>query len=214
MVSIAAVAPLAGPAERLTLGDTSCACLAEIVGRRVFYAERGRGAEWREGSEVHRPRLSRETDLDRIAWSLGIVGRPAGPLFEVMGELVDRTSLTGGFFSCNSIAYSLTRLVTGQLDAALDIANRIYRDRADTHAAFAQAGGGAIMGLCPYDIAAALLVAQEAGCAVSDAYGRSLDATPAFGPSPQTLQSCIAAGNPVLHERLLAYVNAHLAPAP
>ena len=212
MVSVAAIAPVSGPPERLTLGHTTHACLAEIVGRRVYHAERGGGAEWRVGAGIHRPRLSTETDLDRIAWSLGIVGRPAGPLFEAMGELVDRTSLAGGFFSCNSIAWSLTRLVTGQLDAALDIANRIYRDRPDTHAAFAQAGRGAVMGLCPYDIAAALLVAQEAGCPVTDAYGKPLDSTPAFGPSPGTLQSCIAAANPALHERLLAYVEARLAP--
>ena len=142
MVSVACAAgPLPKPVERLTLGDVTSACLAEIVGRRVFYAERGRGAEWREGGKTHRPRLSHEASLDRIAWSLGIVGRPAGPLFEVMGDLVDRTSLRGGFFSCNSIAFSLTRLVTGQLDAALDIANRIYLDRPDMRPAFVAAGG-------------------------------------------------------------------------
>jgi len=211
MVSIAAInAPFPRPIEGLTLGDVTHACLAEIIGRRVFYAERGRGAEWHEGNRTLHPRLSRETDLDRIAWSLGIVGRPSQPLFEVMGELVDRTSLTGGFFSCNSISYSLTRLVTGQLDAALDIANRIYRDRPETRPAFEAAGHGSVMGLCPYDIAAAVLVAQEAGCAVTDAYGEPLDSTPAFASGPESLRSCIAAANPALHSALLGYVNARM----
>jgi myo-inositol-1(or 4)-monophosphatase len=211
MVSVAAIVdPPPVATERLTLGDVTHACLAEIVGRRVFYAQRG-GAEWRKSGRVHRPRLSSETDLDRIAWSLGIVGRPARPLFEVMGELVDRTSLTGGFFSCNSIAFSLTRLVTGQLDAALDIANRIYRDCPETRPAFLAAGRGPIMGLCPYDLAAAALVAREAGCSITDAYGRSLDLTPALTGDPESLRSLIAAGNPVLHQRLMDYVNERMA---
>jgi myo-inositol-1(or 4)-monophosphatase len=208
MVSAAAIAgPLCAELEGLTLGDVTHACLAEIVGRRVFYAQRGGGAEWREGARTYRPRLSAATELDDIAWSLGIVGRPARPLFEVMGELVDRTSLTGGFFSCNAISFSLTRLVTGQLDAALDIANRIYRDRPETRAAFVAAGQGAVMGLCPYDLAAAVLVAQEAGCVVTDAYCQSLDSTPAFAGDVESLRSLIAAGNPALHARLAEYVN-------
>jgi len=212
MVSIAAIAgPLPRPPENLTMGDVTHACLAEIIGRRVFYAERGHGAEWREGSRIFRPRLSSEIDLDRIAWSLGIVGRPSQPLFEMMGELVDRTSMTGGFFSCNSISFSLTRLVTGQLDAALDIANRIYRDRPETRAAFSAAGRGSIMGLCPYDIAAAVLVAQEAGCPVTDAYGDPLDSAPAFAAGPESLRSIIAAANPTLHSLLLDHVNAGFA---
>jgi myo-inositol-1(or 4)-monophosphatase len=211
MVSVAAVAgPLPKPAERLTLGHVTSACLAEIVGRRVFYAERGCGATWREGGRTHQPRLSSEADLDRIAWSLGIVGRPAHLLFEAVGDLVDRTSLRGGFFTCNSISFSLTRLVTGQLDAALDIANRIYCDRPEARPAFAAAGGGSVMGLCPYDIAAALLVAQEAGCAITDAYGQPLDATPALESGPESLRSCVAAGSAALHERLLGYVEAQL----
>ena len=211
MVSVAAIAGSPqGQISDLTLGEVTHACLAEIVGHRVFYAQRGSGAEWREGGRIHRPRLSAETDLDHVAWSLGIVGRPARPLFEIMGELVDRSSLTGGFFSCNSIAFSLTRLVTGQLDAALDIANRIYRDRPETRAAFLAAGRGAVMGLCPYDFAAAVLVAREAGCAVTDAYGQSLDSTPALTSDPEALRSLIAAGNPALHARLLEYVNARL----
>jgi len=208
MVSVAAIAgPLHAPPEELTLGDVTHACLAEIVGRRVFYAQRGGGAEWREGARAHRPRPSAATELDGIAWSLGIVGRPARPLFEVMGELVDRTSLTGGFFSCNAISFSLTRLVTGQLDAALDIANRLYRHRPEIRAAFLAAGRGAVMGLCPYDLAAALLVAQEAGCVVTDAYGQSLDSTPALASDVESLRSLVAAGNPALHARLLEYVN-------
>jgi myo-inositol-1(or 4)-monophosphatase len=210
MVSVAAISPLPLATEGLTLGDVTHACLAEIVGRRVFYAERNRGAEWREGGRIRQPRLSRETELDRIAWSLGIVGRPAQPLFDAMGGLVDRTSLPGGFFSCNSISYSLTRLVTGQLDAALDIANRIYRDRPDTHPAFEAAGHGSVMGLCPYDIAAAVLVAKEAACTVTDAYGEPLDSAPAFAGAAESLRSCIAAGNPTLHARLLEYVNSHV----
>jgi myo-inositol-1(or 4)-monophosphatase len=211
MVSIAAItAPFRVAVENLALGDVTHACLAEIVGRRIFTAQRGGDAQWREGAHVYRPRLSSETDLDSIAWSLGIVGRPACPLFEVMGELVDRTSLAGGFFSCNAISFSLTRLVTGQLDAALDIANRIYRDCPETRGAFLAAGHGAIMGLWAYDLAAAVLVVREAGCIVTDAYGEPIDSTPALSGDAESLRSLIAAGNPALHQRLLDYVNTHM----
>jgi myo-inositol-1(or 4)-monophosphatase len=210
MVSVAAI--VGSPRERinqLTLGDVTHACLAEIVGQRVFYAQRDGGAEWRQGGRTYRPRPSAETDLDRIAWTLDIVGRPARQVFEVMGDLVDRSSVTGNFFTGNSICFSLTRLVTGQLDAALDIANRICRDRPETRAAFLSAGRGAVIGLCPHDLAAAVLVAREAGCAVTDAYGEPLDSTPALGGA-ESLRSLIAAGNPILHARLLAYVNERL----
>jgi len=212
MVSVAAIAgPLPRGADELTVGDVTHACLAEIVGRRVFYAERGRGSGWREGGRTFAPRLSGQTDLYHIAWSLVTAGRPLHLLSGVMGELADRTSLTAGFFTSNSITFSLTRLLTGQLDAALDIANRVCRDRPHTHACFAAAGHGNIIGLCPHDIAAALLVVREAGCTVTDAYGNPLDSVRAFDSSPESLSSCIAAANATLHARLLDYVNAGMA---
>ena len=63
------------------------------------------------------------------------------------------------------------------------------------------------MGLFPYDIAAAKLIAEEAGCVVTDAHGRSLDDRHVLDTSEGNILSCVAATNRTLHERILEQID-------
>ena len=60
-------------------------------------------------------------------WTLGFRGRPAIPLMTVLEELIDTSSVGGAVFDLGSATYDLTRIVTGQLDAYLDVGTRIDR---------------------------------------------------------------------------------------
>jgi myo-inositol-1(or 4)-monophosphatase len=88
----------------------------------------------------------------------------------------------------------------------VDVGDRVFRDYPNLRAQFLQAGLGSVMGLFPYDIAAAVLIAERAGCTVTDAYGNSLDSTFLLDTSEQNIRSCLGASNPVLHEKLLAEI--------
>lgn len=159
--------------ERPRLGDIDNALVMELMGPRAFYAERGKGARVYVDGQYRKPKLSKNTDLETVVWSMTVPARPAELIFPTAAKLIDLTSLKGGFYACNSTSYSLTRLLTNQLDACVDIANRYYRDIPKTvQDQFINAGRGAILGIAPYDIAASLLIAEEAGCVVTDAYGR------------------------------------------
>ena len=57
-----------------------------------FLAVRGEGCR----ADASRSRLSANTDLDRLFWVYGFRGRPARPTVEVLGELIDRSSVGGG----------------------------------------------------------------------------------------------------------------------
>jgi myo-inositol-1(or 4)-monophosphatase len=115
--------------------------------------------------------------------------------------------MKGGCFLYNSTAYSLTRLLTGQLAGVIDVGNRVLRDFPDTRDRWIEVGRGKIVALCTYDIAAAVLIAQEGGAIVTDAYGRALDAVPLLDTSEQNLQTICAASNPVIHRSLLDAIN-------
>jgi len=96
--------------------------------------------------------------------------------------------------------------VTGQLDAYVDFANRFYRDiRPLVEDSFINAGRGIVLGVCPYDFAGALLIAQEAGCTVTDAYGEGFDDVLLLDSSVSNHRSVIAAANAELHEQFLSF---------
>lgn len=193
------------------LGDVLCACVAELKGPRWFYAQRGEGVEiWREGKREPL-RLRSETHLADTPWSLEITGRPFRLVAEAVGALVDASSLAGGVFCFASSSYSLTRLLTGQLGAFVDVSDRIRREFPQWESHFLQAGLGHIIALFPYDIAAALLLAEEAGAVVTDAYGRSLASVPLADTSLANQLSCVAAANASLHQTLLEGIEAGLA---
>ncbi len=197
--------------ERPTMADIDNACVVEIVGDRVFYAERGKGARIYIDKHLKRPKLSQNTNLETVSWSMTVPARPAELIFPTAARLIDLTSLKGGFFACNSTSFSLTRLLTNQLDACVDFAGRYLRDIPDlVHDHFINAGRGVVLGIAPYDMAAAQLIAREAGCIVTDAYGKSFDNVLLLDSSPANHQSLIAAANPELHKKLMQFFDTRI----
>jgi myo-inositol-1(or 4)-monophosphatase len=98
-VSVAA-APLR---DGVTMGEVDVACVVEIPSGTVFLAERGSGIV--EGPPV---RLSRNERTDRMFWTYGFRGRPARATIEVIGELIDRSSVGGASFALGSAAFDMT----------------------------------------------------------------------------------------------------------
>lgn len=192
--------------ERPTMADVESACVMEILGDRTFYAERGKGAKIFTPDGKHRKaKLSQNVNLETIAWSMTVPARPAALIFPTAAPLIDLTSLKGGFFACNSTSYSLTRLLTNQLDACVDFAARYMKEIPElVQDQFINAGRGTILGIAPYDMAASLLIAREAGCIVTDAFGEGFDDVLLLDSSEHNHQSLIAAANPALHEKLMS----------
>ncbi len=197
--------------ERPDVADIDNALVMELTQDRYFYAERGKGAKMYVNGNARKIKLADLDAPDRMAWAMTVPARPAELIFPVSDKLIDVSSLHGGFFACNSSSYSLTRLLTNQLDASVDIANRFYRDipEAVEHL-FINAGRGNVIGICPYDYAAALLIVQEAGCIVTDAYGKSFDDVLLLDSTSANHQSFIAATNKSLHKKLLGYYDTRI----
>lgn len=197
--------------ERPCMADVDNAVVAEILTDRVFYAERGEGVRITQDGHSKRHKLSKNAELELISWSMTVPARPAELIFPTAARLIDLSSLKGGFFACNSTSYSLTRLVMNQLDACVDIANRFLRDIPDlVKDYFINAGRGVILGIAPYDLAAGLLVAQEAGCIVTDAFGKNFDDLLLLDTSVENQRSMIGAANKELHDKLLRFFDVRI----
>ncbi|MDQ2799937.1 MAG: hypothetical protein M3Y13_09870 [Armatimonadota bacterium] len=196
----------------VTLGDVRFGCIGEIKNDDLFWAGRGQGAHWigPDGAEKT-ARLLPITEIAKAPLTFEVVARPFEWIGAALGEIVDASSMTGGCFLFNSTAFSLTRLMTGQLAAVLDIGNRLLRDFPASRERFLALGFGKPMGLFAYDIAAAALIAQEAGAIITDAYGHSLDKTRLLDTSETNLQSILGASNSELHEKLLIAINSGIA---
>lgn len=192
--------------ERPRLGDVDSGVVMEILGPRIFYAQRGKGCRIYSGDAIKKPKLSQNANLEMVSWSMTIPARPAELIFPTAAKLIDLSSLKGGFFPCNSTSYSLTRLLTNQLDACVDFANRFLRDIPEAvEDQFINAGRGSMIGIAPYDIAASHLIAKEAGCIITDAYGQSLEDVLLLDSTVANHRSLIAASNKELHEKLMSF---------
>ena len=58
--------------ERPTMADVDNACVAEILGDRVFYAERGKGIRITQDGHFRRAKLSDNTDLEQVSWAMTV----------------------------------------------------------------------------------------------------------------------------------------------
>jgi len=198
---------------RPTVGDVSHALVLEIKDGSWLYAAAGRPGVESGGYPLAPPRLSPNRSLDTMFWSFELNGHPMRLMQQALGPLVDRSANTGGVFVFNSASFSITRVVTGQLDAYVDVGNRLLRDHPATEADFRRAGRGQILHLFPYDIAASVLIAKQAGVHITDGYGHSLDGMRLLDISPLNQRSCIAAASGELHRALLAELNWELTEA-
>jgi myo-inositol-1(or 4)-monophosphatase len=193
-VSVAA-APLDSDREA-RMGDVVTGCVLEIKSGRVFVAERGGGLD-------PAPSLSANRDLSRMFWAYGLRGRPVRAIAEVLGELIDASSVGGATFDLGSATYDMTRIVTGQLDAYIEPGPRIVADVPGMREEFERVGDGVVLNNSPYDLAAAALILQEAGAVVTDAYGAPLTERALLGSGAEFQISCVAAANPELHQAIV-----------
>jgi fructose-1,6-bisphosphatase/inositol monophosphatase family enzyme len=126
---------------------------------------------------------------------------------EVLGDLIDASSVGGGTFELGSQAFAMTRIVTGQLDAVVEVGSRMIDDVPGMRAEFERVGGGEVLNNSPYDLAAPWLCLREAGGVVSDGWGRPLDDRRLLGSGHEFQMSSISACTPELHGQLVRAVD-------
>lgn len=207
-VSIAAVPAGPGP----TMGDVVAGVIQEIKSGDLFVAEKGAGFSMTRADGTAIPFLpTAAADVGSMFWSTGFRGRPAVILATVLGELIDASSVGGCVFDFGSATYGITRLLTGQLDAYVDIGPAIIAAHRWTEAEFRRVGRGAVLCNSPYDVAAAHLLCKEAGLPFCDADGRSLDARPVLGSDATYQMATVASGNQELQAALLDSVQRGIA---
>jgi len=199
-VSIAAVPPSTAP----TMGDVAAGVVQEIKTGDLFVAERGAGFSMTTAGGEAIPFLPTvRADLESIFWTLGFRGRPAVILASVLEELIDVSSVGGCVFDIGSATYGVTRILTGQLDAYVDIGPAIIAAHPWTEAEFRRVGRGAVLCNSPYDVAAIYLLCKEAGLPFGDAAGGSLDDRPVLGSDASYQMATIASGNEDLQVALV-----------
>jgi myo-inositol-1(or 4)-monophosphatase len=206
-----AVACFTPEPEALELKDVFLGLVREIKNEASFTALKGSGTRIEiDGSSVS-PCLSQKTALENIFWTAGFRGRPAEPLVTVIGELIDLTSVDGGCFDLGSATFSITRVVKGEMDAYVDVGQRMAEESEEVRERFLEVGHGAILNNYPYDLAAAALIAEEAGAVVTDAYGRPLGDYPLIPTGGGGQMSSIVSANPALHRKVLQQVETGIA---
>ncbi|MFE6222588.1 inositol monophosphatase family protein [Streptomyces sp. NPDC057854] len=188
------------------IADVEHALLMELSSGAHLYGDLTTPGITAHGYDHPVPALTRTTDPARMFWSLEFNGHPARLMTEAYGHLVDRSANTGGVFVFNSATWSISRLLTGQLDAYVDIGNRLLRDDPALLPEFERAGNGRVLHLFPYDIAAAVFLAERAGAVITDGYGRPLGDTVLTDLSVANQRSCVAASTPELHQALLTSI--------
>ena len=196
-----ALAPL-GDGEP-TMADVAVGCVVEIKSGDWFLAVRGAGVV---GSTM-RVSLSANEDPRRMFWGYGFRGRPVRPTVEVLAELIDGSSVRGGTFELGSQAFAMTRVVTGQLDAVVEVGSRLIDELPGMRAEFERVGDGEVLNNSPYDLAAPWLCLLEAGGVVSDGWGRPLDGHRLLGSGHDYQMSSISAANPALHAALVGAID-------
>ena len=180
--------------------------IREIKGDGAFHAFKGKGAHWSVGGQERDIDIRPHRDVSTLFWTIGFRGRPALPTVLVLGELIDLSSVDGGLFDLGSATFCITRLLTGQLHAYVDVGDRMRREFPAVEEEFRRVGHGHVLNNCSYDLAAANLIAREAGLQVTDAYGRPDDDYPLLGGGTANQLSCIASVDPLLQEELLELV--------
>jgi myo-inositol-1(or 4)-monophosphatase len=201
-VSVAAAPLDDGGGARM--GDVEAGCVVEIKSGRAFVAERGCGLD-------PTPALSGNRDPSRMFWAYGLRGRPVRAIAEVLGELIDASSVGGATFDLGSATFDMTRIATGQLDAYVEPGPRIVAEVPGMLEEFERVGNGVVLNNSPYDLAAAALILEEAEAVVTDAWGRPLAENSVLGSGPEFQISCVAAANPELHETIVRELDGGIA---
>jgi myo-inositol-1(or 4)-monophosphatase len=185
-----------------TMADLEAGCVVEIKSGDWYLAVRGQGVR-----SSRRVALSNADDLRHMFWAYGFRGRPVRPTVEVLGDLIDASSVGGGTFELGSQSFAMTRIVTGQLDAVVEVGSRLVDEVPGLRVEFERLGGGQILNNSPYDLAAPWLCLCEAGGVVTDGWGEPLDRHRLLGSGHEFQMSSISACNASLHRQLLREVD-------
>lgn len=188
----------------LEMGDVFYGVVSEIKERAIFSAVRGAGAVIEIDGKRVPPNLTSTGSLDTIFWTAGYRGRPALPLTTVMEQLIDSSSVDGGYFDLGSATYSVTRVITGQMDVYVDVGQRMVEEIPALREKFLDIGHGNVLNNYPYDLAAVALIASEAGAIVTDAAGQSLESHPLIPTDGGGQLSSLISSNEILHSTVLA----------
>lgn len=201
----AAVSIAYGPfRDGATFKDISHAVVLELKTGNLFYAAAKQGVLIQSSDPFLRLNLSSNQRLEHLRWSFEIVGRPASQIIGELAGLIDQSSYKGGVYIFNCSAFALTRIVSGQLDAYVEISGRMAKAVVQHLPAPQLPNHQPTIGLFAYDIAAAYLIAKEAGCILTDDCGNSLENVALMDNS---ILSCVAASNEPLHRKLIAWLN-------
>ena len=176
--------------------------MVEIKSGDWYLAVRGSGVE-----STRPVALSPTVDVGRMFWGYGFRGRPVRETVEVLAELIDGSSVGGGTFELGSQAFAMTRIVTGQFDAVIEVGSRLIDELPAIRDAFERVGGGQVLNNSPYDLAAPWLCLREAGGVASDGWGEPLDHHRLLGAGHEFQMSSISASNPRLHAQLVHAVD-------
>jgi myo-inositol-1(or 4)-monophosphatase len=185
-----------------TMGDVTAGAVVEIKSGDWYLAVRGEGT-----SSNRRIAPTRVSDVSRMFWAYGFRGRPVRPTVEVLGDLIDASSVGGGTFEVGSQSFAMTRVVTGQFDAVIEVGSRLIDDVPGLRAEFESLGRGQVLNNSPYDLAAAWLCLVEAGGVCTDGWGRPLNERRLLGSGHEYQISTISASNESLHATLLEAVD-------
>lgn len=188
------------------MADVQIGCVMEIKSGDWFLARRGEGV-----LSTRSVNLSTTVELGSMFWAYGFRGRPARATAELLAELIDASSVGGGTFELGSQAFVMTRVVTGQLDAVIEVGSRMIDEVPGMEEEFLRVGRGAVLNNSPYDLAAAWLCLVEAGGIVTDGWGRPLDDRPLLGTGHDFQMSSISAANQELHAQLVREVDEGIA---
>jgi trehalose synthase len=196
-----ALAPLANDGDP-RMADIESAAVVEIKSGDWFLAVKGHGVR-----SSRKSGLSTNTDITRMFWGYGFRGRPARATVEVLGPLIDASSVGGGTFELGSQAFAMTRVITGQLDAVIEVGSRVIDEIPGIRKEFEALGHGEVLNNSPYDLAAPWLCLTEAGGVVTDGWGNPLDGRRLLGSGHEFQMSSISAANRTLHKQLVEAID-------
>ena len=147
MACVSIAAARYGPAP--TIGDIEYAMLKEVKTGHWMYADAFSDGISSGGYPDPLPALRATEDLERMFWSLEFNGHPARLMLDAYGHLIDDSANRGAVYVFNSASFSISRIITGQMDAYVDIGNRLLRDHPETESDFRRVGHGSILHLFP-----------------------------------------------------------------
>lgn len=198
---------LARFSEKAKIMDIEFALLKELKSGAYIYGDCYHNNLFYKGYFTPLPNISNQKDMRNMFWSIEFNGHPAELMTQAYGHIIDYSANNGGIFIFNSASFSISRIITGQLDAYVDIGNRLLKDNPSLLQRFKNVGNGKVLHLFPYDIAASVFLAEKAGIIITDAYGNSLKNTLLTDLRYENQQSCIAASTRELHRKLLESIN-------